>query len=119
MEVERRSVPRYTVRMPMRFKALESANHTERITTSLNISRRGLFFLTDDQLERGTPLKIWVEMPEKVADPHASCRCCFGRIVHGGSKKFTDGTRGLGVEIRFCEILPTAELTVSGDSKQV
>lgn len=97
---ERRDIPRYSVRIPLRFREVGLAsNGSEHRTESLNISRRGLFFASDTELQVGTPIEILLRMPREVTGLLTVEARCFGRVVHARRGMFADGRNGYGVQI--------------------
>ena len=97
---ERRVIPRYSVRIPIRFRSIGLAsNGLEHRTETLNISRRGLFFASYAELRAGMPIEISLRMPREVTGCETVDARCFGRIVHAKTRMFADGRTGYGVEI--------------------
>jgi hypothetical protein len=97
---ERRIMPRYNVRIPIRFHSVGLATTgMEHYTESLNISRRGLFFASREELRVGMPIEISMRMPREVTGLETVDTRCFGRVVHARAGMFADGSTGYGVEI--------------------
>ena len=96
---DRRDVLRCNVCIPLRFRAIGLAStSSEYRTESLNISRRGVFFISHVKLRIGTPVEISLRLPREVTGLEAVDARCFGRVRHA-RKLFVDGYRGYGVEI--------------------
>ncbi len=97
---ERRVIPRYNVRIPIRFHSISLASSSpEHRTESVNISRRGLFFASHAELRVGMPIEISLRMPREVTGLETVEARCFGRVVHARTGMFADGRTGYGVEI--------------------
>lgn len=97
---ERRVLPRYNVRIPIRFRSVGLAtNSSEHRTESLNVSRRGLFFASHAELRVGMPIELSLRLPREVTGLETVDARCFGRVVHARTGMFADGSTGYGVEI--------------------
>ena len=97
---ERRIMPRYNVRIPIRFRSITlTSTGPEYRTESLNISRRGLFFASREELRVGMPIEISMRMPREVTGLETVDARCFGRVVHARTGMFADGSTGYGVQI--------------------
>src|SRR5437016_5829709 len=64
---QRRHATRYSMRMPLRFRAVSlSSDKSEHFTEALNISRGGFFFASSAPLQVGVPLEVTLRMPTEV-----------------------------------------------------
>lgn len=96
---DRRELLRCNVRIPLRFRTVGLASTSgEHRTESLNISRRGVFFISHVKLRVGTPIEISLRLPREVTGLDAVDARCFGRVTHA-RKLLVDGYIGYGVEI--------------------
>jgi len=99
-KAERRVVPRYTVKIPLRFRAVGLIEETgDELTESLNISRRGVYFASQARLKVGTPIEITLRMPREVTGTETIEARCFGRVIHLQTGLYADGRTCYGVEI--------------------
>ena len=97
---QRRVLPRYNIRIPIRFRSVGLAtNGIEHRTETLNISRRGLFFASHAELRVGMPIELSLRMPREVTGLETVDARCFGRVVHARMGMFADGRSGYGIEI--------------------
>ena len=97
---ERRQRERYTLRIPLRFRALGLASDkSEHFTEVLNISRGGFFFVTSAPLQVGMPIEATFRMPAEVNGGSAHETHCRARLVHAKPNAFSDGRMGYGAEI--------------------
>lgn len=97
---ERRQRERYTLRIPLRFRALGLASDkSEHFTEVLNISRGGFFFVTSAPLQVGMPIEATFNMPAEVNGGSSHETHCRARLVHAKPNAFSDGRMGYGAEI--------------------
>ncbi|MGA2481638.1 MAG: PilZ domain-containing protein [Candidatus Acidiferrales bacterium] len=87
---DRRSLPRFTLSIPLRLRVLgltrEPADET---TESLNVSHRGVSFATRRRFEPGTPIMVSIRIPREVTGRDEMEEGCYGRVVH--AQKGIDG----------------------------
>ena len=84
---ERRQRERYTLRIPLRFRALGLASDkSEHFTEVLNISRGGFFFVTSAPLQVGMPIEATFRMPAEVNGGSSHETHCRARLVHAKPK---------------------------------
>jgi hypothetical protein len=100
---ERRIDTRVNIRVPLRFRALNSPGATEQVAESENISQRGLFFSTSVPLKVGTPVEVSLRMPQEVAGRVASDVRCVARVVHVKPSAAPGGVAGIGLHIERYE----------------
>ena len=97
---ERRQRERYTLRIPLRFRALGLASDkSEHFTEVLNISRGGFFFVTSAPLQVGMPIEATFRMPAELNGGSSHETHCRARLVHAKPNTFSDGRMGYGAEI--------------------
>lgn len=100
---ERRLDPRVSIAVPLRFRALNNPGATEQTAQSENISQRGLFFLTSVPLKIGTPLEVFLRMPQAIAGKSPSDVKCVARVVHVRENAALGGRLGIGLHIERYE----------------
>ena len=97
---ERRQRERYTLRIPLRFRALGLASDkSEHFTEVLNLSRGGFFFVTSAPLQVGMPIEATFRMPAELNGDSSHETHCRARLVHAKPNAFSDGRMGYGAEI--------------------
>jgi hypothetical protein len=97
---ERRQITRYTLRTPLRFRALNLASDkSEHFTEAINVSRGGFFFASSAPLQVGMPLEVTLRMPAEVTGGKAEETRCTARVVHVRNEPYGDGRIGFGAEI--------------------
>src|SRR5277367_5375374 len=97
---ERRQLTRFSLRTPLRFRAIGlSSDKTEHFTEALNVSKGGFFFASSAALQIGMPIEATLRMPMEVTGGAAEETKCRARVVHVRNAPYGDGRIGFGVEI--------------------
>jgi hypothetical protein len=97
---ERRQLTRYSVRTPLRFRAINlTADKSDHFTEALNVSRGGFFFASSAPLQVGTPIEATLRMPAEITGDKAEETHCTARVVHVRNQPYGDGRIGFGAEI--------------------
>ena len=91
---ERRIDTRVNVRVPLRFRTLDTPESTEQTAESENISQRGIYFLTTFPLKVGTPVEVSLRMPQGLAGKTSSDVRCVARVVHVHANSHLGGKVG-------------------------
>ena len=111
---ERRQLTRYSLRTPLRFRALGvSSDKTEHFTEALNVSRGGFFFASSAPLQVGMPIEATLRMPSEVTGNGSLEMRCTARVVHVRNEPYGDGRIGFGAEIEKFQAVPPTERWVS------
>jgi PilZ domain len=105
---ERRYDTRVNIRVPFRFRVLNSPDAPEQDAESENISQRGILFATALPLQVGTPLEVSLKMPQELAGKSANDVKCVARVVHVQPNAFVGGKAGVGVHIEGYEAVAAA-----------
>jgi Tfp pilus assembly protein PilZ len=95
---DNRITPRLAVKADLRIRIWKS-DTPELRAESVNLSERGIFFVTDRLFQRGEAVEVFLQMPEEITgEPPTEWRCT-GLVVHVQS---VDGARRRqGVGVRF------------------
>ncbi len=109
----RHRAPRYLIRIPLRFRLLASPEMPEQIAESLNLSARGVSFATRFPLAVGTPIQLYLKVPEEVTGKPSSEWCCRGQVIHTRPVESNPGTLLVGVMIVYYEVVKVAERRAS------
>lgn len=97
-EADRRLFPRYSLRIPVRFRVADfSLDMAEHSSEAVNVSRYGLFMVTQSPLRVGASLNLTVRVPVEISGMAMQESRCKGQIVHECVMK--DGRLGYGVRI--------------------
>ena len=109
---ERRLAERFGLKIPLRVRIAKPAA-LEDIVESLNVSTRGISFLTDLPLCKGMPVHLAFEMPEEVTHKPRSEWRCTGHVVHVQPKSSPRGATYVGVGFDCYEVLQPVRPSVS------
>jgi hypothetical protein len=111
---ERRQITRFSLRTPLRFRAMGVAvDKTEHFTEALNVSRGGFFFASSAPLQVGMPIEATLRMPVEVTGTAAQETRCTARVVHVRNEPYGDGRIGFGAEIEKFHAASTVERWMS------
>jgi PilZ domain len=95
---DRRLFPRYTLRIPVRYRIADfSTDIAEHTTVAINVSRNGLLLATEALLPLGATLDMALRVPIEISGIHTQEARCKGRIVH--EQVIGNGRMGYGVQI--------------------
>jgi hypothetical protein len=107
---ERRQITRYSLRTPLRFRAVGvAADKTEHFTEALNISQGGFFFASSAPLQVGTSIEATLRLPAEVTGKAAQETRCTARVVHVRNEPYGDGRIGFGAEIEEFQTVAVQE----------
>ena len=108
---ERRIDTRVNVRVPLRFRTLDSSESTEQLAEAENISQRGIYFTTSFPLKVGMPVEVSLRMPQELAGKTSSDVRCMARVVHMApvhANSVLEGKVGVGLHIERYEVRASA-----------
>jgi hypothetical protein len=111
-QTERRLAERFALKIPLRVRIAKSAA-LEHTVESLNVSTRGISFVTDLPLCKGTPVHLAFEMPEEVTHKPASEWRCTGHVVHVEPNGSPQGPTCVGVRFDCYEVLLSVQPSVN------
>jgi hypothetical protein len=95
---DRRLFPRYSLRIPVRFRIADfSTDMSEHATEAVNVSRYGLLLAARSAMRVGATLDLTVRVPVEISGIARQEARCKGRIVHQCALE--DGRIGYGVQI--------------------
>jgi Tfp pilus assembly protein PilZ len=109
-----RRSPRYHARFSLRVQLVDSPEMPEQITESVDISTGGVFFASALPLKVGTPVEIFLEIPNEVGAESSEWRFT-GQVVHVRPYFLPFGKSGVGIQFDSCEVLRVADFLVSQD----
>jgi hypothetical protein len=73
------------------------------LVKSINISSRGVYFVTSHPVFVGLPVQVILRMPRRIAGTLATERVFDGRVSHIEWKDVPSGSSGVGVEFFYWE----------------
>jgi hypothetical protein len=100
---EHRITPRLNLRTRLSFHRTESSTGGEYQARAINISRRGVYFVTNVALSVGEALEVLLEMPKSVTGAKEGIRRFTARVAHIESKNMLPGICGIGVHLLYYE----------------
>jgi PilZ domain-containing protein len=112
---ERRLAARFNFKLPVRVR-IPKSTVPEQWAESLNVSPRGIYFVTDLSLQKGMAVQVTFEMPEEVSKKPSSQWRCTGHVVHVEPNHTPQGAICVGLAFDCYEILPIAQTL--GSKKQ-
>ena len=100
---DNRITPRLPVKADLRVRIWKS-DIPELHAESLNLSERGIFFVTDRIFQRGEAVEVFLQMPQEVTgEPPTEWRCT-GLVVHVQAVDGAKGRQGVGVRFDCYEV---------------
>lgn len=106
---ERRSNTRLNLKVPLRFRPLLNPMAQEQRAETVNLSPRGAYFATDYPLKIGTPVEMFLKMPQELTGQPPTDLRCTARVVHVEPDMFLGGKAGVGVHIERYETVATTD----------
>jgi hypothetical protein len=100
---ERRYTHRYGLKVPLVFCPMNSSLTNGHRAKSINISSRGVYFVTNHPVFVGLPVQVILRMPRRIAGTLATERVFDGRVSHIEWKDVPSGSSGVGVEFFYWE----------------
>jgi PilZ domain len=98
---ERRITPRFNLRIALKFHRIIAPSRQER-ANAINVSTRGVYFVTNQQVQLGEAIEISLEVPKRVTGSRAINRRFAGRVAHIYSSE-VPGQVGVGVQLLYYE----------------
>jgi len=97
---DRRFAERHNLRTALRVRVWKG-NVPEKRAVSLNLSQRGIFFVTDSCLAKGEIVEILLKMPEEITGEPTTEWRCTGHVVRTEPVESPKGRLGVGVHF-YC-----------------
>lgn len=101
---ERRSAPRFTMRIPIQLRVGQTQAGLEILAETVNISRCGIYLSTEQLLERNAIVQILMKLPREVTLGYAKKCLVTGRVVHVQPHGEDPGKSGIGVHFLYYEL---------------
>ena len=102
---ERRTSRRFIMALPLTLRSHNSSGPAEKRGETRDVSFRGLYFWTDEDLKTGFPIEFVLTLPKEITmtgDVHIHC---FGRVIRVETHR---RTRGVAARIERYEFLPAS-----------
>ena len=101
--LERRYTHRYGLKVPLVFCPMHSPLADGHQAKTINISSRGVYFVTSQPVSVGLLVQVLLRMPKRIAGALSTQRVFAGRVSHVESKDVASGSSGVGVEFFYWE----------------
>jgi hypothetical protein len=101
---DRRDSRRFGLKVPLVFCPMHSPMSNGHLAKSINISSRGVYFVTSHPVFVGLPVQVRLRMPGRIAGTLPIERVFDGRVSHIEWKNMPSGCSGVGVEFFYWEI---------------
>lgn len=105
---DRRKAQRHKVNTALRVQIWKS-NIPEQRAECINLSERGVFFITDTLLREGEAIQVRLKMPRKISGVAPKEWRCTGLVVRVEPAVSEKGKVGVGVRFECYEILPVSQ----------
>jgi PilZ domain len=100
---ERRTSRRFTMALPLILRLAESSGPVEKSSETRDVSFRGLYFWTAEELEPGVAIEFVLTLPKEITMTRDVKIHCFGRVIRVEGEQ---QTRGVAARIERYEFLP-------------
>jgi hypothetical protein len=102
---ERRASRRFTMALPLILRLYNSSGPVEKRGETRDVSFRGLYFWTEEDLETGIPIEFVLTLPQEITMTRDVNIHCFGRVIRVETRR---QTRGVAARIERYEFLPAS-----------
>lgn len=110
---ERRITPRFKLHARLIFHRTESLLEGVQKADAINVSTRGVYFMTGLSMHVGEALEVLLSVPRRVTGTKAAMRRFVGRVSHVDVNGVPGGQAGVGVQLLYYErdliAVPTRE----------
>src|SRR5271168_4365258 len=100
---DRRITPRFRLHTPLSFHRMEALSEGEQHAKAINISTRGVYFVTNLVLRVGEAVELLLQIPKRVTGAKSSSRRFTGRVTHVELENMPLGLSGIGVQLLYYE----------------
>lgn len=102
-EEDRRRARRHNLRTAVRVRVWKSGT-PEQKAESLNLSQRGIYFVTDAPPPEGETIEILLNMPQEITGEPTTEWRCTGHVMHTEPINSPHGKFGVGVQFDCYEV---------------
>jgi PilZ domain len=102
---ERRTSRRFTMALPLVLRMRNSSGPVERRGETRDVSFRGLYFWTEEELRAGLPIEFVLTLPKEITMTRDVSIHCFGRVMRVETQR---QTHGVAARIERYEFLPAS-----------
>jgi PilZ domain len=102
---ERRTSRRFAMALPLILRLYSSSGPIEKHAETRDVSFRGLYFWTEEELEAGIPIEFVLTLPKEITMTRDVKIHCFGRVTRVEAQR---QSRGVAARIERYEFLPAS-----------
>lgn len=102
---ERRTSRRFTMALPLTLRLHDPSGAVEKQGETRDVSFRGLYFWTEQELETGNPIEFVLTLPKEITLTRDVNIHCFGRVIRVETQSHA---RGVAARIERYEFLPAS-----------
>jgi PilZ domain len=102
---ERRASRRFTMALPLTLRLHNSSGPVERRGETRDVSFRGLYFWTEEDLRAGFPIEFVLTLPKQITMTRDVNIHCFGRVLRVEARP---QMHGVAARIERYEFLPAS-----------
>jgi PilZ domain len=99
----RRYAPRFNIKVPLVFCAVDASLERGHEAISINICERGVYFKTEQPVSVGLPVRVLLQMPDECGGKPATPVVFTGRVSHVAAKRRGRPRSGVGIEFLYSE----------------
>ena len=102
---ERRNSRRFAMALPLTLRLHNSSGPVEKQGETRDVSFRGLYFWTKEELQAGLPIEFVLTLPKEITMTRDVNIHCFGRVIRVEPQP---QTHGVAARIERYEFLPAS-----------
>src|ERR1700719_2765652 len=102
---ERRTSRRFTMALPLTLRSHDPSGPAETQAETRDVSFRGLYFWTKEELQAGLPIEFVLTLPKEITMTRDVNIHCFGRVTRVEPQP---QTHGVAARIERYEFLPAS-----------
>ena len=100
---ERRTSRRFAMALPLTLRLYDPSGPVEKLGETRDVSFRGLYFWTEEQLQSGSAIEFVLTLPKEITMTRDVRIHCFGRVIRVEPQR---QARGVAARIERYEFLP-------------
>jgi len=100
-KLERRITSRLIMKVPLKFRPVQAPDGSEKDASSMNICNQGVYFATEEKLDKGTMVQVHLKLPREVIGDEVTEWCFTGRVAHVELLGARQDKLGVGVQFLY------------------
>jgi hypothetical protein len=106
LQINWRQNPRFSLRVPLWIRPMDVPDAPSQPAETSNISASGLCLVSELPFQFASPVEILITMPREIVGESVKPWCCRGKVVRLGESHPQRGTRIVGVQFQYYDVLP-------------